>query len=212
MKGDHLDCSLLLHAVVKSGMFLPTFQRNFPCPSLVKVKWSRYRSGVAQRVGRGIALLFHDRGTRRGWVVGSMPRPHFTPGNDPVPIVQEAGWAPGSVWTGGKSRSHRDSIPDRPARSQSLYRLSYPAHVHLWYTCQNIRCYDVRSQKADFSPDKTFLLVLVRNDVIRIATRYGMNGPGIESRWEREFSSPVQTCPAAHQASCTVGTGFDPRW
>ena len=23
---------------------------------------------------------------------------------------------------------HRDSIPDRPARSQSLYRLSYPAH------------------------------------------------------------------------------------
>ena len=32
----------------------------------VKVKWSRYRPGVAQRVGRGIALLFHDRGTRRG--------------------------------------------------------------------------------------------------------------------------------------------------
>jgi hypothetical protein len=28
----------------------------------------------------------------------------------------------------GKSRPHRDSIPDRPARSQSLYRLSYPAH------------------------------------------------------------------------------------
>ena len=33
---------------------------------LVKVKCSRYRPGVAQRVGRGIALLFHDRGTRRG--------------------------------------------------------------------------------------------------------------------------------------------------
>ena len=30
------------------------------------VKCSRYRPGVAQRVGRGIALLFHDRGTRRG--------------------------------------------------------------------------------------------------------------------------------------------------
>jgi hypothetical protein len=27
-----------------------------------------------------------------------------------------------------KSRPHRDSIPNRPARSQSLYRLSYPAH------------------------------------------------------------------------------------
>jgi len=95
----------------------------------VKVKWSRYRSGVAQRVGRGIALLFHNRGTRRGWVVSSTPRPHFTPGKDAVPILQEAGWALGPVWTGGKSCPHRDSIPNRPARSQSVYRLSYPSHT-----------------------------------------------------------------------------------
>ena len=87
-------------------------------------------------VGRGIALLFHDRGTRRGWVVSSTPRPHFTPGKDPVPILREAGWAPGPVWTGGKSRPHRDSIPDRPARSQALYRLNYPAHTHTHtHTC-----------------------------------------------------------------------------
>ena len=84
-------------------------------------------------VGRGIAVLFHDCGTRRGWVVSSTPRPHFTPGKEPVPIIQEAGWAPGPVWTGGKSRPHRDSIPDRPARSQSLYRLSYRAHKHCKY-------------------------------------------------------------------------------
>jgi len=37
--------------------------------------------------GRGIALLFHDSGTRRGWVVSNTPRPHFTPGKDPVPIL-----------------------------------------------------------------------------------------------------------------------------
>jgi len=30
------------------------------------VKCTHYRPGVAQRVGKGIALLFHDRGTRRG--------------------------------------------------------------------------------------------------------------------------------------------------
>jgi len=36
-------------------------------------------------------------------------------GKDPVTIVQEAQWVPGPVWTGGKSRPHRDSIPDRPA-------------------------------------------------------------------------------------------------
>ena len=51
-----------------------------------------------------------------GWlVVSSTPRPHFTTGKYPVPILQEAGWAPGPVWTGGKPRPHRDSIPDRPA-------------------------------------------------------------------------------------------------
>ena len=61
-------------------------------------------------------------------MVSSTPQPHFTPGKDLVPILQEAGWAPGLVWTGGKSRPHRDSILGRPARSQLLYRLSYPAH------------------------------------------------------------------------------------
>jgi hypothetical protein len=32
-----------------------------------------------------------------------MPRPsRFTSGKDPVPIVQEAGWDPGSVWMGAE--------------------------------------------------------------------------------------------------------------
>ena len=38
-----------------------------------------------------------------------------TAGKDPVPILQEAGWAPGPVWRGGKSRPRRDAIPDHPA-------------------------------------------------------------------------------------------------
>ena len=97
--------------------------------------WTSSWPGVAQKVGRDIALLFHDCDTRRGWVVSSTPRPHFTPGNVPVPILQEAGWAPGPVWTGGKSHPHRDSIPDRPACSQSLYRLSYPpTHSFIYFT------------------------------------------------------------------------------
>ena len=50
-------------------------------------------------------------------MVSSTPRPLFTPGKDPVPILQEAGLASGPVWTGGISRPHRDSIPDRQARS-----------------------------------------------------------------------------------------------
>jgi len=36
----------------------------------------------------------------------------FTAGKEPVPILQEAGWAPGPVWTGAENLApHRDSIP-----------------------------------------------------------------------------------------------------
>jgi len=43
---------------------------------------------------------------------------YFTPGKDPVPIEQGAGWAPGPVWKGGKSRPTGIRYPDHPARSQ----------------------------------------------------------------------------------------------
>ena len=36
-------------------------------------------------------------------MVSSTPRPYFTPGKDPVPILQDAGWAPVPVWKEGKS-------------------------------------------------------------------------------------------------------------
>ena len=75
------------------------------------------------------ALPFHDHGTRRGLGVSVTPRPLFTPRKDPVPIVQEAGWAPGPVWTGAENLNPTGiQSPDRPARSQSLYRLRYPAY------------------------------------------------------------------------------------
>ena len=53
----------------------------------------------------------------------STPRPsHFTPGKDPVPIVQKDGWDPGSVWTGAENLTLTGiQSPDRPARSESLY-------------------------------------------------------------------------------------------
>jgi hypothetical protein len=75
------------------------------------------------------AGLFLDLGTRMGCGVSVTPRPLYTPGKDPVPIVQEAGWVPGPVWTGAENLAPTGiRSPDLPARSQSLYRLSYPAH------------------------------------------------------------------------------------
>ena len=40
-----------------------------------------------------------------------------------------------------------------------------------------------------------------------IATGYGQDGPGIESRWGTRFSAPVQTGPGAQPAPSTMGTG-----
>ena len=49
-----------------------------------------------------------------------------------------------------------------------------------------------------------------QDGVVGIATRYGLNGPGIESRQGRDFSAPVQTGPGAYPASYTVGTASFP--
>jgi hypothetical protein len=76
-------------------------------------------------VDRGIAPSFLDSGARRGgW---SAPHPgRFTPGKDPVPFIQEAG----PVWTCAKNLAPTGiRSPDCPALSQSLYRLSYLAHI-----------------------------------------------------------------------------------
>jgi len=43
---------------------------------------------------------------------------------------------------------------------------------------------------------------------VSIATGYGLDG--IESRWGRDFSAPVQTGPGAHPATYTIGTGSFP--
>jgi hypothetical protein len=74
----------------------------------------------AHRGSRGIALHILDLGaTWGGW---SAPRPgRFTPGKYPVPVVQEAGWDPGPVWTCAKNLAPTGiRSPDRPVRSQSI--------------------------------------------------------------------------------------------
>jgi hypothetical protein len=67
----------------------------------------------------------------------SVPRPgRFTPGKDPVPIVQEVGWAPGPVWTCAKNASPLGFDPwtvqsvaspytDWATRPYNLYCTSY---------------------------------------------------------------------------------------
>jgi hypothetical protein len=58
----------------------------------------------------------------------STPRPgRLTPGKDAVPVVLEAGRAPGPVWMGAENLApHRGLSLHLPSRSKSLYSPRYP--------------------------------------------------------------------------------------
>jgi hypothetical protein len=72
-----------------------------------------------------------------------MPWPLSTPRKDPVPTVQEAGWDPGLVWMGVENLASTGIRSlDRPAHSQSLYRLSYVAHMKMIKHNIVVCCYD----------------------------------------------------------------------
>jgi len=43
---------------------------------------------------------------------------------------------------------------------------------------------------------------------VGIATGYGLYGPGIESRWGRDFTQLSKPALEPHPASCTMGTGY----
>jgi len=49
-----------------------------------------------------------------------------------------------------------------------------------------------------------------RDSSVGIATRYWLDGPGIESRWGARFSAPFETDSEAHPASYTMGSGSFP--
>jgi hypothetical protein len=52
------------------------------------------------------------------------------PGKRLVTYFQEAGWDPRPVWTGVENFAPNGiRSPDRPTRSESLYRVGYPGHL-----------------------------------------------------------------------------------
>jgi hypothetical protein len=76
--------------------------------------------------------------------VSVTPRPLLTTEKDTVPIVPEAEWTPGPVWTGAENlASIRIRSPDCPARSQSIYALIYPAHLNNILSCKNVSVHEI---------------------------------------------------------------------
>jgi len=88
-------------------------QPSLPCQNIYpkKVKFSRYRLGLAQRVG--IALLFHDRGNRRGEWSAARPGRTLHPGKSRYPLYRRLG--------GPQGRSGRaENFVPKGIRSRTL--------------------------------------------------------------------------------------------
>jgi hypothetical protein len=68
--------------------------------------------------------FFNLDATWGGWSTPSPPA--LPPEGDPVPIVQEAGLEPEPDWADAENLAPTGiRSPDRPVRSESLYRLSH---------------------------------------------------------------------------------------
>jgi hypothetical protein len=81
-----------------------------------------------------------------------------------------------------------------------------------WYTVKACYCamHCCEQSVALFGVEPCVYVCVGRYSVVGVATRYGLDGPGIESRWGARFSAPVQTGPGNHPASYTMGTGSFP--
>jgi hypothetical protein len=88
---------------------------------------------------------------------------------------------------------------------QNLFVLS------MWLTVQ-------RTQHVNVKPEVIYIMIqkhynwlgMGRDSSVGIATGYGLDGPGIESRRRWDFSAPIQTGPGGRPASYSVGTGCFP--
>jgi len=93
-------------------------------------------------------------------LTSATPRP-------PVPIVKEAGWTPGTVWTDAENLTATGiRSPFRPSRSESLHGLRYPGpHQSSCSTCFQTACNNLPDFTVSFS--KNFTAVKTSNPTRR---------------------------------------------
>ena len=92
-----------------------------------------------------------------------MPRQHLTPGKDLVPIVQEAGWASGPVWTGAENLAPPEVDPRTIQPVGSRYT-DYATRPTICYVCFQI--FDL------FHPLKETIINVYTLEFVQIGTLY----------------------------------------
>jgi hypothetical protein len=80
-----------------------------------------------------------------------------------------------------------------------------------WYTSCNIILLKWQpKQKCTFEFTHQIVQTRGPGSVVGIATGYGLDRPGIESRWGRDFSHLSRPTLSVHPVSCTMGTASFP--
>jgi hypothetical protein len=102
-----------------------------------------------------------------GWVVNATPRLLY-PRKRPDTHCR---WAPGPVWTGAENLTPTGiQSSDRPARSESLYRLSYPGPQHSFYNQTQIM-YTLRVSTTPPPPSEQILRARLSQTVTTVTDR-----------------------------------------
>jgi len=114
-----------------------------------------------------------------------------------APVIPETHTQTRSRWRGLAVPStsapyhHRQLTNNAPAGTvidHSRHQLSVTLKLHhMGCRYESVRCTSYISNSY-----------LYMRSVVGIATRYGLDGPGIESRWAARFSALAETGPAAH--------------
>jgi hypothetical protein len=119
-----LGPAMLMGFVVSFNSFT-----KIPCKKLKQSRYTPWRRLGERRYSSSFTTSALDGGE---WSA-SCPGCALPPGKwPPVPIEQEAGWAPEPVWTDARGKillplpGIKPQSPGHPVRSQALYWLSYP--------------------------------------------------------------------------------------
>ena len=136
---------------------------------------------------------------------GSAPRiGRFNPRKDPVPIVQETGWAPGPVWTGAENLTLTGiRSPDRSARSKSLYWLSYREQPKVNVNLPHVLLLCVRYLRSS-SAVKHYTALVIDESMSTEQQRNDTDGRNLNHSAEHPVTVPLST------ESHTVRSGIEP--
>jgi hypothetical protein len=126
--------------------------------------------------------------------------------------VQEVRYAVNDIWNKSLMRNALKSLSRRGCMGFGHYWLSG------WNVCEYFSGPHRQCLPCHPPPPPPAPYILLHScflgepgSSVGIATAYGLDGPGIESRWEAKFSATVQTGPEAHPPYCAVGTVSFPR-